>query len=167
MRPASIQQKATGKSRSIGPIMQLTSNPVHIPKGKMLCNRYGYKRINLWKRNLIIIIPEKNLHPSFLWHDTSGRWAGLNQGSGLCFWVLISTSISLNTVTLQCIPQQCVQLRVELSLLLQHVKEQLVLCGAGDLRLLQPAFHHLHLRLPLGCLETLKSYSVYNVIHLP
>lgn len=39
IRPASIQQKATGKSRSMGPIMQLTSNPVHIPKGKMLWNR--------------------------------------------------------------------------------------------------------------------------------
>ncbi len=73
------------------------------------------------------------------------------------FWVLISTSKETNAVvTLQRVPQQCVQLRVELGLLLQHVEEQLVLCGAGDLRLLQPALHHLHLRLSLGCLEPLK-----------
>lgn len=60
-------------------------------------------------------------------------------------------------VTLQRIPKQRVQLRVELGFLLQHVKEQLVLCGAGDLRLLQPALHHLHLRLPLGRLEALET----------
>ncbi len=65
-------------------------------------------------------------------------------------------------VTLESVPQQCVQLRVELGLLLQHVKEQLVLCGAGDLRLLQPALHHLYLRLPLGCLETLKTADIYT-----
>lgn len=60
-------------------------------------------------------------------------------------------------VTLQRVPKQRVQLRVELGFLLQHVKEQLVLCGAGDLRLLQPALHHLHLRLLLGGLEALET----------
>lgn len=60
-----------------------------------------------------------------------------------------------HSVTLQSVPQQGVQLRVELRLLLQHVKEELVLGGARDLRLLQPALHHLHLRLLLGGLQTL------------
>lgn len=58
--------------------------------------------------------------------------------------------------TLQSIPQQRVQLWVKLCLLLQHVKEQLVLCGAGNFSLLQSALHHLHLRLPLSCLQALK-----------
>lgn len=60
-------------------------------------------------------------------------------------------------VTLERVPEQRVQLGVELGFLLQHVKEQLVLGGAGDLRLLQPALHHLHLRLPLGGLEALET----------
>lgn len=74
-------------------------------------------------------------------------------------------------VTLQSVSQQRVQLRVELGFLLQHVKEQLVLCGAGDLRLLQPALHHLHLRLLLGRLQTLKRsdrrvcYTVFVFTH--
>lgn len=61
----------------------------------------------------------------------------------------------LASITLQSVPQQSVQLRVELGLLLQHVEEQLVLRGAGDLRLLQPALHHLHLGLTLGGLQAL------------
>lgn len=60
-------------------------------------------------------------------------------------------------VTLQGVSQQRVQLWVELGLLLQHVEEQLVLRGAGDLCLLQTALHHLHLGLPLGGLETLET----------
>jgi hypothetical protein len=35
------------------------------------------------------------------------------------------------------------------------VEQQLVLSGAGDLSLLQPALHHLHLGLPLSRLQTL------------
>lgn len=57
--------------------------------------------------------------------------------------------------TLQGAPQQSVQLRVDLSLLLQHVEQQLVLGGAVDLGLLQPALHHLQLGLLLRRLQTL------------
>lgn len=66
--------------------------------------------------------------------------------------LLLGASVS---VTLQGVPKQRVQLRVELGLLLQHVEEQLVLCGASDLRLLEPALHHLHLGLTLGGLQAL------------
>lgn len=57
--------------------------------------------------------------------------------------------------TLQGAAQQSVQLRVDLSFLLQHVEQQLVLGGAVDLRLLQPALHHLQLRVLLSSLQTL------------
>lgn len=57
--------------------------------------------------------------------------------------------------TLQGAAQQGVQLRVDLSLLLQHVEEQLVLGGAVDLGLLQPALHHLQLGVFLSRLQTL------------
>lgn len=57
--------------------------------------------------------------------------------------------------TLQSAAQQGVQLRVDLSLLLEHVEEQLVLRGAVDLGLLQPALHHLQLGVLLSRLQTL------------
>lgn len=57
--------------------------------------------------------------------------------------------------TLQGAAQQGVQLRVDLGFLFEHVEEQLVLCGAVDLSLLQPALHHLELRLLLSSLQTL------------
>lgn len=57
--------------------------------------------------------------------------------------------------TLQSAAQQSVQLRVDLSFLLQHVEQQLVLGGAVDLCLLQSALHHLQLRILLRCLQTL------------
>lgn len=62
--------------------------------------------------------------------------------------------------TLQGTPQQSVQLRVDLSLLLQHVEQQLVLGGAVDLRLLQPALHHLQLGVLLRRLQTLRATAV-------
>lgn len=52
---------------------------------------------------------------------------------------------ALGFLTLQSVAQQSLQLWVDLCLLLQHVEEQLVLCGAVDLSLLQPALHHLQL----------------------
>lgn len=57
--------------------------------------------------------------------------------------------------TLQSAAQQGVQLRVDLSFLLEHVEEQLVLRGAVDLRLVQPALHHLQLGVLLSRLQTL------------
>lgn len=54
-------------------------------------------------------------------------------------------SARIASPTLQGAPQQSVQLWVDFSLLLQHVEQQLVLGGAVDLRLLQPALHHLQL----------------------
>lgn len=61
--------------------------------------------------------------------------------------------------TLQGAAQQGVQLRVDLCLLLQHVEQQLVLGGAVDLGLLQPALHHLQLGLLLRRLQTLTEHS--------
>lgn len=57
--------------------------------------------------------------------------------------------------TLQSAAQQSVQLWVDLRFLLQHVEQQLVLGGAVDLSLLQPALHHLQLRVLLSRLQTL------------
>ena len=57
--------------------------------------------------------------------------------------------------TLQSAAQQSVQLWVNLSFLLQHVEQQLVLGGAVDLSLLQPALHHLQLGILLSRLQTL------------
>lgn len=78
-----------------------------------------------------------------------GAWSKLDTFLFYCIFLLFFS-------TLQSIPQQRVQLWVKLRFLLQHVKEQLVLCGAGNLSLLQSALHHLHLRLPLSCLQALK-----------
>lgn len=64
--------------------------------------------------------------------------------------------LSIQTLTLQSIPKQCIQLWIELGFLLQHVEQQLVLSGAIDLSLFQPALHHLDLRLLLSCLEPLR-----------
>lgn len=61
----------------------------------------------------------------------------------------------LAPATLQSAAQQGVQLRVDLSFLLEHVEEQLVLRGAVDLCLLQPALHHLQLGVLLSRLQTL------------
>lgn len=67
-----------------------------------------------------------------------------------------ATGHALAFPTLQGAAQQGVQLWVDLSLLLQHVEEQLVLGGAVDLRLLQPPLHHLQLGVLLSRLQALK-----------
>lgn len=66
--------------------------------------------------------------------------------------------------TLQGAAQQGVELWVDLSFLLQHVEEQLVLCGAVDLSLLQPALHHLELGILLSRLQTLPQHTGYQRI---
>lgn len=68
--------------------------------------------------------------------------------------------------TLQGAAQQGVQLRVDLRLLLQHVEQQLVLGGAVDLRLLQPALHHLQLGVLLRRLQTLKGAERESLVRL-
>lgn len=68
--------------------------------------------------------------------------------------------------TLQGAAQQSVQLWVDLSFLLQHVEQQLVLGGAVDLRLLQPALHHLQLGILLRRLQTLTVTTPQTGYHL-
>lgn len=63
--------------------------------------------------------------------------------------------ISLVSPTLQSAAQQGVQLWVDLGLFLQHVEQQLVLGGAVDLCLLQPALHNFQLGVLLSRLQTL------------
>lgn len=63
--------------------------------------------------------------------------------------------ILLGFQTLQSTAQQGIQLWVDLSFLLQHVEQQLVLGGTVNLCLLQPALHNLQLGILLSCLQTL------------
>lgn len=58
-------------------------------------------------------------------------------------------------LTLQSAAKQGIELWVDLSFFLQHVEEQLVLGGAVDLSLLQPALHHLQLGILLSRLQAL------------
>ena len=69
--------------------------------------------------------------------------------------VLRPVSVCCFFPTLQCAAQKRIKLRVDLSFLLQHVEQQLVLGGAVDLSLLQPALHHLQLGVFLSRLQTL------------
>lgn len=66
--------------------------------------------------------------------------------------------------TLQSTAKQSIQLRVDLSLLLQHVEQQLVLGGTVNLCLLQPALHNLQLRILLSRLQTLTATTQQKTV---
>lgn len=130
----------------------------HAPLRYCYCLLVWGRHMHWWDSSRCLYLPDGTL-PSSVWIQATKRQKQIKiklkslkkKTQSSCTWACVYAC-----QTLESVPEQGVQLRVELGFLLEHVEEQLVLCGAVYLRLFQTALHHFDLRLLLCSLKALR-----------